>query len=131
MLFGLVEDGREEAIYRSISSRASTISLTSDITTTCSTSNSFTFTWIWKSREWRWLRRHASASRVFCTSDLPPDFFGTACAFPFEWARVISPASSLSSSTLMGKGALLLGPALADGQTILPPVEPVSQGWED
>ena len=31
----------------------------------------------------------------------------------------------------MGKGALLLGPALADSRTVLPPVEPVSQGGED
>ena len=30
----------------------------------------------------------------------------------------------------MGEGALLLGPALADGRTILPPVEPVSHGGE-
>ena len=31
----------------------------------------------------------------------------------------------------MGEGALLLGPALANSQTILPPVEPVSHGGED
>ena len=30
----------------------------------------------------------------------------------------------------MGKGALLLGPALADGRTVLPPVEPVTHGGE-
>ena len=30
----------------------------------------------------------------------------------------------------MGEGALLLGPALADGRTVLPPVEPVSHGGE-
>ena len=30
----------------------------------------------------------------------------------------------------MGEGALLLGPALADGRTTLPPVEPVSHGGE-
>ena len=104
--------------------------LTSDITTACLTSNSFTFAQIWKSREWRWLGQHASASRVFLASDLPPVFFGTALAFPFNWAGVISPSSLLSSSTLMGEGALLLGPALADGQTVLPPVEPVSHGGE-
>ena len=113
-----------------MSSRASTISLTSDITTTCSTSSSFTFARIWKSREWRWLRRHASVSRVFLASDLPPVFFGTACPFPFDWAGVISPSSSVSSSTSMGEGALLLGLALADGRTVLPPVEPVSHGGE-
>ena len=113
-----------------MSSRASTISLTSDITTACSTSSSFTFAQIWKSWEWRWLRWRASASRVFLTSNLPPVFFGTARAFPFDWAGVNSPSSSVSSSTSMGKGALLLGPALADGRTVLPPVEPMSHGRE-
>ena len=108
-------DGGEETIYRSMSSRASTISLTSDITTVCLTSNSFTFAWIWKSQEWRWLRRRASASRVFLASDLLPVFFGTTRAFPFDWAGVNSPSSLVSSSTSMGKGALLLGLALADG----------------
>ena len=71
-----------------------------------------------------------SASRVFLASDLPPVFFGTACALPFDWAGVVSPSPSVSSSTSMGKGALLLGPALANGRTILPPVEPVSHGGE-
>ena len=113
-----------------MSLRASTISLTSDITTACSASSSFTFARIWKSQEWRWLRWRASASRVFHASELPPVFFGTACALPFNWAGVISPSSWVSSSTSMGEGALLLGPALADGQTVLPPVEPVSQGRE-
>ena len=98
-----------------MSSRASTISLTSDITTACSTSSSFTFAQIWKSQEWRWLRRRASASRVFLASDLLPVFFGTTRAFPFDWAGVNSPSSSVSSSTSMGEGALLLGLALADG----------------
>ena len=113
-----------------MSLRASTISLTSDITTACSTSSSFTFARIWKSREWRWLRRRASASRVPLASDLPPVFFGTARAFPFDWAGVNSPSSSVLSSTLMGEGALLLGPALADSQTVLPPVELMSHGRE-
>ena len=113
-----------------MSSRASTISLTSDITMACSTSNSFTFAQIWKSREWRWLRWRASVSRVFLASDLPPVFFSTARTFPFNWAGVNSPSSSVSSSTSMGKGALLLGPALANGQTVLPPVEPMSHGRE-
>ena len=90
------------------------ISLTSDITTACSTSNSFTFAQIWKSREWRWLRWCASMSQVFLASDLLLVFFGTTHTFPFNWAGVISPSSSLSLSTLMGEGALLLGPALAD-----------------
>ena len=113
-----------------MSLRASTISLTSNITTACSTSSSFTFARIWKSREWRWLRQRASASRVFLASDLPLVFFGTARAFPFDWAGVNSPSSSVSSSTSMDEGALLLGPALADGRTVLPPVEPMSHGRE-
>ena len=46
------------------------------------------------------------------------------------YTGVISPSLSVSSSTLMGEGALLLGLALADGRTILPPVEPVSHGGE-
>ena len=113
-----------------MSSSASMILRTSNITTACLTSNSFTFTWIWKSRKWRWLRRHASTSRVFRASDLPPDFLSTTRAFPFDWAGVICPSSSLSSSTLMGEAALLLGLALSEGQTALLPVEPVSRGWE-
>ena len=99
-------------------------------TTACSTSSSFTFARIWKSREWRWLRRRASTSWVFLASDLLLVFFGTVCTFPFNWAGVISPLSSVSSLTSMGEGALLLGPALADSQTVLPPVEPVSHGGE-
>ena len=50
---------------------------------------------------------------------------------PLQLGRVISPLSSLSSLTLMDEGALLLGLALADGRTVLPPVEPVSHGGED
>ena len=110
-----MEDGGGEATYKSMSSRASTILLTSDITMVCSTSNSFTSTWIWKSQEWRWLRGRAPVSRVFLASDLLLVFFGTMRAFPFDWAKVISALSSLSLSTLMGEAALLLGQALAKG----------------
>ena len=64
---GLAEDGGEEATYKSISSRPSTILLTfdSDITIACLTSNSFIFARIWKSKEWRLLRQRTSASQVF------------------------------------------------------------------
>ena len=88
-----MQDGGEtaETTYRSISLRPSTILLTSDITTTCSTSNFFTFTWIWKSQEWRWLRWCARMSQVFLTSDLPLVFFSTTHAFPFDWAGVPAP----------------------------------------
>ena len=64
-------------------------------------------------------------------SDLPPVFFGTAHAFPFNCTRVTCALSSLSVSTSMGESALSLGPALADSQTVLPSVELMSWGWED
>ena len=89
--------------------------------------DTFTFTQIWKSQEWRWLRQCASTSQVFLASDLPL----VTRAFPFDWAGVISPSSSLLWSTSMGEGALLLGLALADSRTVLPPVELVSHGGED